>query len=172
MCNAHIPRNAHFTGFLRGFKSIDIRAALMILLDVELRDLSVVLQPILAQEVDGVGFLEKLIPHVGLVRQNPPNGRVAPLLLPGRRRDALSRQRLCDLERGVSHKEISEDATDYFCLFLVDNQPPVLALVVTEEVLVVQAIPAIGELLPLPPADVFADAPGFFLSEAAHYCEQ
>ena len=54
----------------------------------------------------------------------------------------------------MPREEISKNATDYFCLFLVDDQPPVLALVVAEEVLVIQAVPAIGELLPLPPADI------------------
>ena len=99
-----------------------------------------VLQPVLTQKIDAVGFLEELIAHIGFVRQNPSNGRVAPLLLPGGRRDALSRQRLCNLERGVTREEISEDATDYFCLLLVDDQPSVLALVVAEEVLVVQTV--------------------------------
>ena len=67
--------------------------------------------------------------------------------------------------KGMPRKEISKNATNNGGLFLVDDQPPVLALVVAEEVLVVQAVPAIGELLPLPPADVFADAPALLLCE-------
>ena len=72
--------------------------------------------------------------HYSKFRQNPADGRVAPLRLSRRGGNALSRQRLCDLERGVPRKEITEDATDYFCLFPIDDQPSVLALVVAEEI--------------------------------------
>ena len=172
VCKGRMPKNAVNTGFLRGFKSIDIRATLMILFYIELRDFPVVFEPVLAQKIDAVGFLKELIAHVGFVRQNPADGRVAPFCLARRGGNALSRQRFGDLERSVPCKEITEDATDYFCLFLVDDQPSVLALVVAEEMLVVEAVLAVRELLPLPPADVFADASGFLLSQAAHYCEE
>ena len=110
--------------------------------------------------------------HYSKFRQDPADGRVAPLRLSRRGGNALRRQRLCELERGKPRKEITEDATDYFRLFLIDDQPPIFALVVAEEMLVVEAVLAVRELLPLPPADVFADASGFLLSQAAHYCEE
>ena len=138
---------------------------IVILFHIELRDFPVVFEPVLAQKIDAVGFLKELIAHVGFVRQNPPNGRVAPFCLARRGGNALSRQRLCDLERGVSRKEITEDATDDGGLGGIDDQPSVLALVVAEKVLVVEAVLAVRELLPLPPTDVFADAPALLLCE-------
>ena len=81
--------------------------------------------------------------HYSKFRQNPADGRVAPLRLSRRGGNALRRQRLCDLERGKPRKEITEDAMDYFRLFLIDDQSPIFALVVAEEVLVVEAVLAV-----------------------------
>jgi len=112
----------------------------VILFYIELRNLTVVFEPVLAQKIDAVGFLEELIAHVGFVRQNPADGRVAPLRLSSWGGNALRRQRLCDLKRGKPRKEITEDATDNGSLGGIDDQPPIFALVITEEVLVVEAV--------------------------------
>ena len=110
----------------------------MVLLHIVLGDLAMVFQPVLAQEVDAVSLLEQLVAHVGLVRQDPADGRVAPLRLPGRGGDAVLGQPFGDLERRVSRKEIPEDAAHDLCLLLVDYKPSVLALVVAEEMLVLR----------------------------------
>ena len=47
VCNGKIPRNAQFTGFLRGCKSIDIRAALMASFHIVLRNDALVDDPLL-----------------------------------------------------------------------------------------------------------------------------
>ena len=62
-------------------------------------------------------------------------------------------------------EEFPKDAAHDFRLFLVDHKSSVQTLVVAEEVLVVQAVTAIGELLSLTPADVLGNAPALLLGQ-------
>ena len=67
VCNAKFARNAHFTGFLRGFKSIDIRAALMTVLHIILRNLAFILFEFFGQEVGTKALLEKRVALIAFI---------------------------------------------------------------------------------------------------------
>ena len=58
VCIGEIREKAQFTGLLRGFKSIIIRAALMVILHVVLRDLTLIGFHLLGQEVLAEGLLQ------------------------------------------------------------------------------------------------------------------
>lgn len=102
------------------------------------------------------------------LRQDPLDGEVVPPGLASRGRDAVLRQLSGDGVRRHSCEEISVNPADDFSLRLVDDQHAVRALVVAQEVLVVQAELAVANFLPLAPAHVLGNAPAFFLGKAGH----
>ncbi len=59
VCIAKKARNAVFSGLFRGCICIYVRAALMVVPDVVLRDFTLVVLFLLGQEVHGVGLLEQ-----------------------------------------------------------------------------------------------------------------
>jgi hypothetical protein len=83
VCNSKISRNAQFTGFLRGCKSIDIRAALMAVLHIVLWDRAVVLHILLGEVILRVPLLEQGAALVFLIRQNGLDRAVVPDVVSG-----------------------------------------------------------------------------------------
>ena len=168
VCNAIISRNAQFTGFLRGFKSIDIRAVLVVVLYVVLGNLAVIDGLLLGQEICDVRFLEQGIALVLLVGQDAFHSALAPLFLAARRPDPHGCQLVGNRPVGKPCKELAVNKPDGLGFFRVYDQVSVLALVVTDEAAVGDRHLAVAYALAVPPGDVFRNAPAFLLGKARH----
>ena len=93
---------------------------------------------------------------------------LAPLVLSARRFDAQLRQLVSNGVVGQPRKELAVNEPDGLGFFLVDHQVSVLASVVTDEPAEGNRHLAVRHALPMPPGDVFRNAPAFLLREAAH----
>ena len=106
----------------------------MIVLDVVLRQSAVVLAPFLIQEVDGIGLLQERVTHILLVFQYLADGAVVPAWIVPCGANAVTFQPSGDFHTACTLQILPEDTLDDLCLRRIDDQMPILILVIAEEV--------------------------------------
>ena len=109
-----MPKNAVNTGFLRGFKSIDIRAALMVALHIVLRNLTLVGLRLFREIVHGVGFLQKSVALVLFVGKYPLDRGGVPFRLVGGTEVAVRFKLPAD---AIGRHALKEQAVDFLYCF-------------------------------------------------------
>ena len=110
---------------------------LVIALDVVLRNGAVVLDPLLCQEICGVGLLQECITHVFLVAENLVDGAGVPFCLASAGEDTVSHKPVGDLIHAGAFKVFPVDALYDFCLLRINDQVPIVILGVSEESIVI-----------------------------------
>ena len=106
----------------------------MVVLNVVLRQRAVILATLLVQKVYGVGLLQERVSHILLVLQYFPDGAVVPAWIAPCGQDAVTLQSSGNLHAACALQILAEDALDDLCLRRIDDQMPLLVLVVSEEV--------------------------------------
>ena len=119
-----------FKFFLHRIPCLLIYDPLMAVLYIDLRNLTVVFNLSLGKEICRIGLLQKRIAHMLFLFQDTHDCAWIPFRLSVASRNLLFRQFLCNLCRIDADKEIPVDASYCFCLFLIDDQLPVLILII------------------------------------------
>ena len=110
---------------------------LVVALYVVLRNGAVVLDPLLCQEVCGVGLLQECVTHVFLIAENLVDGAGVPFCLASAGEDAVSHKSVGDLIHAGAFEVFPVDALYDFCLLRVNDKVPVVILGVSEESIVI-----------------------------------
>ena len=106
----------------------------MIVLDVVLRQCAVVLAPFLIQKVNGVGLLQECIAHILLVLQYFADSAVVPAWIVPCSANAVTFQPSGDFHTACTLQILPEDTLDDLRLRRIDDQMPILVLIIAEEV--------------------------------------
>ena len=107
----------------------------VVILDIVLRDFTLVDLGLLGQEIDGVAFLKERIALVLLIAEDTLDGGNAPFFLAAGCRNAVLGEGIGYAVVGHALQEQAVDALDDDCLLSVDHQIPVRASVVAKEAL-------------------------------------
>jgi len=106
----------------------------VVVLNVVLRQCAVVLAPFLIQKVNGVGLLQECIAHILLVLQYFADSAVVPAWIVPCSANAVTFQPSGDFHTACTLQILPENALDDLRLHRIDNQMPLLVLVIAEEV--------------------------------------
>ena len=109
----------------------------VVALNVVLRNGAVVLDPLLCQEVRGIGLLQECVSHVLLVAKNLVDGTGVPFCFASAGEDAVSHKSVGDLIHAGAFEVFPVDALYDFCLLRIDDQVPVVILGVSEKAIVI-----------------------------------
>lgn len=137
----------------------------VVILDIVLRDFTLVDLGLLGQEIDGVAFLKERIALVLLIAEDTLDGGNVPFFLAAGCRNAVLGEGIGYAVVGHALQEQAVDALDDDCLLSVDHQIPVRASVVAKEALERNTDLSVCEALSLAPSAVLGNAAAFFLCQ-------
>ena len=106
----------------------------MVVLNIVLRQGAVVPATLLIQEVYGVGLLQERVTHILFVFQYLADGAVVPAWIVPCGANAVTFQPSGDFHTACTLQILPEDTLDDLRLRRIDNQMPVLVLVIAEEI--------------------------------------
>ena len=109
----------------------------VIAFDVVLRNGAVVLDPLLCQEVCGIGLLQERVTHVLLIAEDLVDGAGVPFCLASASKNSVSHKSIGNLIHAGAFEVFPVYALDGFSLFRVDDKVTVLILGISEETVVI-----------------------------------
>ena len=157
---------------LHHLEGLRIDNGLVVVLDVVLRDFTLVGLFLLGQKIYSEGLLQQRITLVLFVGENAFDVAGVPVVLAAGRRNAFFGQRPGNLEWRLALQEHSVDALDQLGLFRVYHEVVVRPHVVAQKSLERNRDLAVCKPLPLAPCAVLGNGPGLFLRQRGHDRQQ
>ena len=105
----------------------------MIVLHIVLRHFPVVFDSFFSEKIHSICLLQKCITHILFIFQNQSNGTIMPSFVSTCSKNPITLQSSCNLLTACAFKIFTINSFNYLCLFWIDNQMPVLVLIVAEE---------------------------------------